>query len=75
MKLRFALAALTALAASPAAAQSYNPQWGPAGNVVFPPYAQEDYWRQKEYWSRQRYLRHPPVCYTRHGRPVRCRRY
>ena len=75
MKLRFTLAALAALAASPAAAQSYNPDWGPLGNVVFPPYAQQDYWRQHEYWSRQHYLRHAPVCHTRRGRTVRCRYY
>jgi len=41
---------LATAAATPAAAQSYNPNYGPWGNVVFPPYAQQDYWRQHCFW-------------------------
>jgi hypothetical protein len=73
MKALAALLALVALAASPAHAQSYNPNYGPWGNVVFPPFAQQDYWRAVCYWYPERCA--PPPYVRRKQRSARHRRY
>jgi len=75
VRMLFALVALATVALSaPASAQSYNPDWGPGGNVRVPPYARQDLARSRRYyghrhWHRS-YLHAAPNC-----RPVRYRVY
>lgn len=73
VKTLFALAVLVALA-GPAAAQSYNPDWGPGGNVRVPPYARQDLARSYYGYGHGRW--HRSWLYAaRNCRPVRYRAY
>ena len=72
MKSRLAFIALAMLAGSPAFAQSYNPNYGPWGNVIFPPFAQDDYWRSYCYWYADRCA--APTYARRKNRAARSRR-
>ena len=51
--------ALAGLSGSPAFAQSYNPEYG-LGNVVFPPWAQEDALRRRAWYGAVPHAASPP---------------